>query len=178
MNFYTITSGSSKFCQLKGESVKMQKTIFVLIAFGLVACSSAPSGSSIQTAITHTQVAQETSVVQTQQAQPTNTLEPTSAATDVPTPTGTPTLTKTSTSTSESCAVLAKEFYESMIDLSIDWQNNLSIVLGVTWIKPDFHEPTEDDKIEADLQVLRLYFAQTDQDLQESHRRGSPVDNL
>ena len=29
----------------------------------------------------------------------------------------------------------------------------------------------------ADLQVLRRYLAQTDNDLHEAHRRGSPVDN-
>ena len=29
----------------------------------------------------------------------------------------------------------------------------------------------------ADLQVLRRYLAQTDQDIEEAHRRGSPVDN-
>ena len=29
----------------------------------------------------------------------------------------------------------------------------------------------------ADLQVLRRYLAQTDQDIQAAHMRGSPVDN-
>ena len=98
----------------------MQKTILVFIAF-LIACSSIPSESSVQTTI-----------VQTQNSQPTITLEPTSTATPEP------------------CAVLAREFYESISDLGLEWNENLSIVIGIG-------EVTEDDKTEAVAKMLSIY---------------------
>jgi hypothetical protein len=90
--------------------MEMNKILHMTVLLLLVACSSVPSESAVQTAIAETQA-----------ALPTNTPTVTNTPTEAPTETPSPTPTKFPTATSQPCSVLSREFVKEAVDIATKW---------------------------------------------------------